>query len=284
MSALPNANERLTEWLNSIVRMDCIDGMSQLPDQSVDVLIADPPYNLSKGGKWQWDRSVALPGMGGAWLKMDETWDDMPLEDYCRFTTAWLTQAKRLVKPTGSLWVHGTYHNIGIVNVVMQMLGIEIINEVVWYKRNAFPNLANRRLTASHETILWAHTGGNNRRYLYNHEAAKTATFPEDSLKQPGKQLRTVWDIPNNKDRGELTHGTHPAQKPLRLLRRMLLISGCPGQLCLAPFAGVGSECIAASQAGLHFIGFETDEAYLDIARARLAAAKTDATATLSFD
>jgi len=268
--------------MDTIVHLDCIDGMSQLPDQSVDLLIADPPYNLSKGGKWQWDRSVVLPGMGGAWAKMDETWDDMGLDDYFRFTAAWLVQAKRVVRATGSLWVHGTYHNIGIINVVMQMLGIEIINEVVWFKRNAFPNLANRRLTASHETILWAHTGGKKRRYQFNHEAAKEADFPEDGIKKAGKQLRTVWDIPNNKGRDELTHGTHPAQKPLRLLRRMLMISTTTGQLCLVPFAGVGSECVAALHAGLHFIGFETEDSYIEIAQSRLDDAKA-ATTTPNF-
>jgi len=270
--------------MDTIVHQDCVEGMSQLPDQSVDLLIADPPYNLSKGGKWQWDRSVVLPGMGGAWAKMDETWDDMGLDDYFRFTYSWLTQAKRVVKPTGSLWVHGTYHNIGIINVVMQMLGIEIINEIVWFKRNAFPNLANRRLTASHETVLWAHTGGKKRRYLFNHQAVKDADFPEDSIKKPGRQLRTVWDIPNNKGRDELAHGTHPAQKPLRLLRRMLLISAAPGRLCVVPFAGVGSECVAALHRGLHFIGFETDASYLEIAKARLGAAKTASAPRPSFD
>jgi DNA modification methylase len=199
-----------------------------------------------------------------------ETWDAMGLPEYLAFTAAWLGEVRRLVKPTGSIWIHGTYHNVGLINCVLQGLGIEIINEVVWYKRNAFPNLAGRRLTASHETILWAHTGGSKRQYFYNAAALKDGSFPEDAIKRPGKQMRTVWDIPNNKDPEETALGKHPSQKPLRLLRRMLLASAQAGQLCIAPFAGVGSECVAAAEMGLDYIGFETDGGFCETARKRL--------------
>jgi len=197
-------------------------------------------------------------------------WDDMPLADYLTFTIAWLSEVKRIVRPTGSIWVHGTFHNIGIINFVMQLLQIEIINEVVWYKRNSFPNLSGRRLTASHETMLWAHTGGKKRHYFFNYEVAKASGINGDALKKPGKQLRTVWDIPNNKERRELAHGKHPAQKPLRLLKRMLEISAMPGDIVVIPFAGSGSECVAAKDLGIHFLGFENDPTYLDICRHRL--------------
>lgn len=140
--------------LNHVYKMDCIEGMTSLPDNSVDLIIADPPYNLSKGGNWSWDNSVVLKGLGGNWNKVMESWDAMPLEEYWKFTLAWISEAKRILKPSGSMWIFGTYHNIGIINVVCQMLEIEIINEVVWFKRNSFPNLSGRRLTASHETLL----------------------------------------------------------------------------------------------------------------------------------
>lgn len=253
---------------------ECISAMKQLPDHCVDLAIVDPPYNTSKGGDWKWDNSVALPGMGGNWSKVMESWDSMGFGEYLTFTVAWATELKRLVRPTGSLWIHGTYHNIGIVNFVLQSLGIEIINEVIWYKRNSFPNLAGRRLTASHETILWAHTG-KTRQYLFNYEASKQMVCPEDSLKTPGKQMRTVWDIPNNKDASELKFGKHPTQKPLRLLARMIALSASPGGLCLVPFAGAGSECLAAKQAGLHFLGFEQSPEYVSISEQRLAAELT---------
>ena len=245
-----------------------IEMISQLPDQSVDLIIADPPYNASKGNDLAMQYG-ALPGFGGNWRKISQVWDDMTLQDYLFFTLSWLSEARRVLKPTGSMWVHGTYHNAGITNVAMQLLEIEIINEIVWYKRNSFPNLAGRRLTASHETVLWAHRGGK-RAYRFNYEHSKNGDFSDDVLKAPGKQMRTVWDLPNNKPRHELAHGKHPAQKPVRLARRFIQLSAAPGDLCLVPFAGAGSECVAAQEEGLHFIGFETDQAYVEIARARL--------------
>lgn len=256
--------------INTIQITDCIEGMKALPDNSIDVAIADPPYNASKGNNWQWDNSVQLPGFGGNWSKVSAGWDDMPLKDYFAFTVAWISELKRVVHPSGSIWIHGTYHNIGIINFVLQLLGVEIINEVVWYKRNSFPNLSCRRLTASHETILWAHTGGKKRQYFFNYDAAKAMACPGDGLKTAGKQMRTVWDLPNNKDRNEISQGKHPTQKPLRLLKRMLTVSARPGNVLLSPFAGVGSECVAARDAGLHYLGFETSQEYARIANDRL--------------
>jgi DNA adenine methylase Dam len=269
--ATPVALASLPYTIDAVHLCDCIEAMRRMPDQCVDLAIVDPPYNTSKGGDWKWDNSVVLPGMGGNWSKVMESWDSMGLGDYLAFTLAWASELKRLVRPTGSLWIHGTYHNIGIVNFVLQSLGIEIINEVIWFKRNSFPNLAGRRLTASHETILWAHTG-KSRQYLFNYEASKDMACPEDSLKSAGKQMRTVWDIPNNKDASELQFGKHPTQKPLRLLTRMIALSATPGGLCLVPFAGAGSECVAARQAGLRFIGFEKEAEYAAISKQRLAA------------
>lgn len=275
--AIPNnggqpSQRELGGWaLDTVHQVDCVEMLRSLPDDSVDLAIADPPYNLAKGGQWSWDASVPLPGFGGAWQKAMPEWDDRPLDEYFAFTLTWLRELARVVRPTGSLWIHGTYHNAGILNVALQVLGIEIINEVIWYKRNSFPNLSGRRLTASHETILWAHTGGKRRQYFFNYEAARAMECPEDALKTPGKQLRTVWDIPNNKDREELRHGKHPTQKPLRLLQRMLAISAKPGDVVLVPFAGSGSECVAARNFGAHFLAAETMPEYLEICHRRLA-------------
>jgi DNA modification methylase len=267
------------DLLNEVAVGDCIEGMRLLPDRSVDVAIIDPPYNLGKGARWGWDRSVSLPGFGGAWQKAMQAWDDHTLMDYFQFTLAWLAEVKRVVKPAGSFWVHGTYHNVGMVNFALQLEELEIINEVVWYKRNGFPNLAGRRLTASHETILWAHTG-RKRQYLFNYEESKRMDCPGDLLRRPGKQMRTVWDVPNNKERSELRFGRHPTQKPLRLLRRMLALSAPARGVCLVPFAGAGSECVAATERGLDFVAFEADAAYVEIARRRLADARGRADTT----
>lgn len=258
------------QWINTVQNCDCIEGMRKLPNDSVDLVIADPPYNLSKGGEWKWDNSIKLAGMGGNWNKVMVDWDNMTFEEYWNFTEAWLTEIKRILKPTGSLWIFGTYHNIGIINVICQKLGIEIINEIIWYKRNAFPNLSGRRFTASHENILWCHTGDKKRQYYYDYEYVKNTKFPEDLLKQYGKQMRTVWDIPNNKEKSELLHGKHPTQKPLRILRRMILSTTKKGDICFTPFSGVGSECVAAKELGRQYIGFEINKEYYDISINRL--------------
>ena len=174
------------------------------------------------------------------------------------------------MKKTGSIWVYGTYHNIGIINFAFQLLDIEIINEVVWYKRNAFPNLSKRRFTASHETLLWGHISGKKRSYTFNYELMKTKSFPEDLLKKLGKQMRTVWDIPNNKRREELKFGKHPTQKPLRINERIILSSTNEGDIILVPFAGSGTECVAAKLNNRNFIGFEIDPSYIELSQKRL--------------
>lgn len=253
-----------------IANLDCIEGMKALPDNCVDLIIADPPYNLSKSGDWKWDNSVSLAGMGGNWNITNENWDNMSLDDYLNFSIAWLSEAKRILKPTGSMWIFGTYHNIGIINIVCQMLNIEIINEVIWYKKNAFPNLSGRRLTASHETMLWVHSGGKKRDYYFDYNYSKNGEFPGDELKSPGKQMRTVWDLSNNKNREELKYGKHPTQKPIKILIRMIKLATKSGDVMLTPFAGAGSECVAAKMTGRHYIGFEIEKEYCDISEERL--------------
>ena len=256
--------------INTIINGECISEIKKLPNTCIDLIIADPPYNLSKGREWKWDNSVELQGMGGNWDKVMQEWDDFTFESYMTFTKAWLTEAKRILKPTGSRWIFGTYHNIGIINVICQMLGIEIINEVVWYKRNAFPNLAGRRLTASHETILWCNKGGKKRKYFFDYEYSKNGDFSYDGLKTPGKQMRTVWDISNNKEKRELAYGKHPTQKPIRILKRIIKLSSREGDIMLTPFSGSGSECVAAKMTGRKYIGIELDDSYCKIATNRL--------------
>ena len=255
---------------NRIIHGECVAEMRKLPDSSIDLIIADPPYNLSKGGAWKYDTTVELKGMGGNWNKVMQEWDDYSFDAYMAFTREWLTEAKRLLKPTGSMWIFGTYHNIGIINVICQILGIEIINEVIWYKKNAFPNLAGRRLTASHETILWCNKGVKKREYYFNYEYSKEGDFSYDTLKAPGKQMRTVWDISNNKEKEELAYGKHPTQKPIRILKRMIELSSHEGDIMLTPFAGAGSECVAAKLTGREYIGIEMEEEYCEIAEERL--------------
>lgn len=259
--------------LNTITQGDSLELMSTLPDMSVDLVIADPPYNLSKGTALKLS-SGSLKGTGGNWTKVMQTWDDYSLVNYIQFSEKWLREAKRVLKPTGSMWVFGTYHNIGIINTVMQLNDIEIINEVIWYKRNAFPNLAGRRLTASHETLIWSHAG-KTRKYNFNYEYSKQYTDKSDGLKFEGKQMRTVWDIPNNKDKSETALGKHPTQKPLKILKRMIELSSNEGDVVLSPFSGSGSECVAAKMTHRNYIGFELENEFVDLSRRRLKGTST---------
>jgi site-specific DNA-methyltransferase (adenine-specific) len=254
--------------INKIICGDALHHLQKLPDQSIDLIIADPPYNLSKGNHIHFNNN-GLKGFGGEWNKVMENWDNLPLVDYFKFTTKWLKEVKRILKPTGSIWVFGTYHNTGIINLIFQTLGIEIINEVVWYKRNAFPNLAGRRFTASHETLLWGHAG-EKRKYYFDYKQSKEFHDPSDLLKSKGKQMRTVWDIPNNKESREIEFGKHPTQKPLSVCKRIISLCSKPDDVVLSPFAGAGSECLAAKELGRKYIGIELDEKYVDIANRRL--------------
>ena len=145
------------------------------------------PTTPARAGSGSGRTLAPLPGFGGDWSKVMARWDNLPLADYLAFTLAWLAEVCRIVRPTGSLWIHGTYHNIGLINFALQILEIEIINEVIWFKRNSFPNLSGRRLTASHETILWAHTGGRRREYSFHYQAAKKMACPEEFLQRAGQ-------------------------------------------------------------------------------------------------
>lgn len=249
---------------------DALEGMQELPDNSFDLAIADPPYGASTNASWKLDQDHSLPGFGGAWKLASHSWDMLSGAAGFETTLHWLNELKRLVKPTGSIWIHSTYHNSGWANVACQLLGLEIINEVIWFKRNAFPNLSARRLTASHETILWVHTGDDKREYFFNYTDVKAASFPEDNLKKQGKQLRTVWDIPNNKKKEELEFGKHPTQKPLRVTERMLLVSARRGGRLLVPFLGSGTEVIAGLRYGMDCVGFEVDQEYFSLACRRI--------------
>jgi len=253
-----------------LILQDAIEGMRDMPDNSFDLCIADPPYGASSKATWKYNSEKKLKGFGGNWKLTSEVWDLLSQNDLFEGTFVWLKEVKRLVKPTGSIWIHSTYHNSGFVNVCCQLLDLEIINEVAWYKRNAFPNLSARRLTASHETILWVHTGGKKREYLFNYEDVKQAKFDSDNLKQANKQLRTVWDIPNNKARIELSFGKHPTQKPQRVSDRLLMISGKKDGRLLVPFTGSGTELIAGLKYGMEVVGFEVDKQYFELAQKRI--------------
>lgn len=262
------------KYENSHTHLFCEDlyqGINKMDDDMFDLVIVDPPYGASSKHSWTYNTEQHLKGFGGDWKLTSEMWDLLSQNDSFASTYHWLSELKRVVKTSGSIWIHSTYHNSGFVNVCCQLLGLEIINEVVWYKRNSFPNLSGRRLTASHETILWVHKGGEkNRKYTFNYEESKAYSSLTDNMKEAGKQMRTVWDIPNNKGKDELKYGTHPTQKPLRISERILLVAGVKGGKLLVPFAGSGSEMVSGVNYGMDVYGFEIDEHYFHIAEQRL--------------
>ncbi|MBN2835145.1 MAG: site-specific DNA-methyltransferase [Candidatus Delongbacteria bacterium] len=255
---------------NTIYQENCIEGMKRISSKSVDLIIADPPYNLSKGNTINFLGNSVVKGMGGEWNKAFENWDNYSLIEYFEFTKQWLTEAKRIMKNSGSMWIFGTYHNIGIINFLCQMLDLEIINEIIWYKSNSFPNLAGRRLTASHETILWVHNNPKKRLYKFNYEYSKNGDFDYDNLKSPTKQMRTVWSIPNNKKKWELSLGKHPTQKPIRIMDRIINLTTDEEDLVLAPFSGAGTECLSAKRNNRKYIGFEIENEYYELSIKRL--------------
>lgn len=267
----------MTLTRNIIHHLDCVTGMRRyIPDESIDLIVADPPYNLNRGkqANYSFDHSKDAgyskesPEYTKAVTASDQTWDSFTFDEYIDFTATWLQEVQRVLKPTGSMWIFGTYHNIGVINVVLHQLNYNFINEVIWYKRNATPNLTCRNLTASHETLLW--TSINKSDYFFNYDLAKTGSFKEDSYKNEGKQMRTVWDIPQSKTKEELAYGKHPTQKPLSILKRMIQISAKPNMVMMTPFAGSGSECIAAKLLGLDYVGFEINAEYIALAETRL--------------
>ncbi len=256
-------------------QQDVFEALPTLEVDFFDLCIADPPYGVSTTKKWSYGDGEKVSGFGGNWKITNEVWDTLSPNESFRNTYCWLKELKRVIKPTGSIFIHSTYHNSGFVNVCCQLLNLEIINEIVWYKRNSFPNLSGRRLTASHETILWVHKGIKKREYVFNYEDAKAFYSSSDLLKEKDKQMRTVWDIPNNKSKEEMMFGSHPTQKPMRIAERLLLLAGVKNGNLLVPFVGSGTEMVAGLDYGMNVYGFEIEDEYYNLANKRLQYAMT---------
>lgn len=244
--------------LDQIITGDCLDVLPGLPDESVDLVFADPPYNL------QIDRALLRPDRSLV-DGVDDTWDHFTdLEQYDEFTRAWLGECRRILKLSGTLWAIGTYHNIYRVGAIMQELGFWILNDIIWLKPNPMPNFRGVRFTNAHETLIWAQKE-KNRHYTFNHQALKTLN--------DGLQMRSDWSIPICKGRKRLKASgvkLHTAQKPEELLYRVLLASTLPGDVILDPFFGSGTTGAAARRLGRHFIGIEKNADYVKAAAERI--------------
>jgi modification methylase len=239
---------------------DCVELMNGLAEGSVDLVFADPPYNLQLAGDLLRPNNSRVDGVDDSWDKFAD------FAAYDDFTRRWLAAARRVLKPDGALWVIGSYHNIYRVGAVLQDLGFWILNDIVWRKTNPMPNFRGRRFTNAHETMLWC-SRDKSAKYTFNYEAMKGLN---EEL-----QMRSDWTIPlcGGPERIKVDgRKAHPTQKPEALLHRVLMASTRPGDLVLDPFFGSGTTGAVAKRLGRRFIGIERDPTYARIARERIAA------------
>jgi modification methylase len=244
--------------LGQIIPGDCIEAMRSLPSASVDLVFADPPYNLQLGGDLNRPDGSHVDAVTNDWDKFDS------FAAYDRFTREWLAEARRVLKPTGSLWVIGSYHNIFRVGAILQDMGFWILNDIVWRKANPMPNFKGTRFTNAHETLIWA-SMGEKARYTFNYRAMKTLN---DEL-----QMRSDWVLPICSGQERLKKGgskVHPTQKPESLLYRVMLATSNKGDVILDPFFGTGTTGAVAKRLGREWIGCERESAYREAALERI--------------
>lgn len=240
---------------------NALELLAELPANSIDMIFADPPYMLSNGGfsvqsgkmvsvnKGDWDKSKGFN------------------EDY-EFHRAWLDACYRVLKPHGTIWVSGTYHSIFQCGHAIQSIGYHILNDISWFKPNASPNLSCRFFTASHETLIWARKD-KKAKHTFHYDLMKEGDWSEDSLKKPNLQMRSVWSLGTPRP-GEKKHGKHPTQKPIDLLKRIVLASTNKGDVVLDPFAGSSTTGVVSCGYGRKFIGIDMEKKYLELSKKRL--------------
>ena len=245
-----------------IHRGDCIEVLRSLPDASVDMVFADPPYNLQLGGDLLRPDNSKVDAVDDDWDKFSS------FAEYDAFTRAWLGECRRVLKPEGSIWVIGSYHNVFRLGSAIQDLGFWVLNDIIWRKSNPMPNFKGTRFTNAHETLIWAARSRDQKRYTFNYDALKA--FNEDT------QMRSDWTFAlcTGEERIKDADGkkAHPTQKPEALLHRVLMAATRPGDVVLDPFFGTGTTGAAAKRLGRHFIGIERDEGYAKVAEKRIKA------------
>ncbi len=246
--------------LNQILAGDCIEAMNALPENSVDLIFADPPYNLQLRGDLHRPDNSKVDAV-------DDHWDQFSsFKAYDQFTHAWLSAARRILKPTGAIWVIGSYHNVFRMGAELQNQGFWILNDVVWRKSNPMPNFRGKRLTNAHETLIWA-SKSEGAKYTFNYEALKALN--------EGIQMRSDWVLPictgHERLKNDAGEKAHPTQKPEALLHRVIVGTTNPGDVILDPFFGTGTTGAVAKMLGREFIGIEREEEYRKVAEKRIA-------------
>jgi modification methylase len=252
--------ERKMQPTDVVLSGDCIELLKTLPDKSVDLVFADPPYNLQLGGELLRPDNSRVDAV-------DDDWDQFAsFEAYDQFCRAWLSECRRVLKDDGTLWVIGSYHNIFRLGAALQDLGFWLLNDIIWRKTNPMPNFKGTRFTNAHETLIWAAKSRGQKRYTFNYDALKA--FNDDV------QMRSDWTLSlcTGDERLKDSEGAkaHPTQKPEALLHRVLLAASKPGDVVLDPFFGTGTTGAVAKRLGRRYIGLERDETYATLARARI--------------
>jgi site-specific DNA-methyltransferase (adenine-specific) len=263
---------------------DSLKLLQRLPEDSIDMIFADPPYNLSNGGftvhagrrvsvnKGEWDKSRGF-------------------DEDLKFHIKWTELCRKILKPQGTIWISGTYHSIYQCGYALQAGGYHILNDIAWFKPNASPNLSGRYFAASHETLLWAKKD-KQARHTFNYKLMKEGNWTGDRFKSPGKQMRSIWGISDNFEGdtiwsittpppNEKVFGKHPTQKPLALMRRIILASSNKGDTVLDPFTGSSTSGLASVEYGRRFIGIDTEKNYLDLSIKRFEAIMKSSTSQL---
>jgi modification methylase len=255
------ASDRDESILDTVLEGDCVGALARVPERSADLVFADPPYNLQLSGDLRRPNQSRVDGVDDAWDHFSD------FAAYDAFTRAWLLACRRVLKPDGTLWVIGSYHNIFRVGAILQDLGFWILNDVVWRKTNPMPNFRGRRFANAHETLIWASPSQSAKGYTFNYDALKA--FNDDL------QMRSDWTLPlcTGEERLKAEEGgkLHPTQKPEALLYRVLLATTKPGDVVVDPFFGTGTTGAVAKKLGRHFIGVERDPIYAAAARERIA-------------
>jgi len=251
----------MVKTTHKIILGDALKVLKTIPDESIDLVFADPPYNMSKkkGLGWKYSKHVT----------MQEEWDIFSKDDFSKFNREWLKECFRVLKHGGSLWISGSFHNIYQLGFMIQEFhpDIKINNSIVWFKPNAQPNITCRFFTESTEHLIWASKNGNSKKWKFNYNWTKNGI--EDTINPLGKQTRNVWSIPLTPKK-EKWAGAHPTQKPFELLRRIILSCTDEGDTVLDPFIGSGTTSAVAKYYGRNSIGIELNKEYRDIMEKRL--------------
>jgi modification methylase len=252
--------------LNRIIKGDCVEVLDSMPEACIDLIFADPPYNLQLQNELHRPNMTKVDAVTDDWDKFDS------FESYDEFTESWLKACKRVLKPSGTIWVIGSYHNIFRVGTIMQDLGYWILNDVIWVKTNPMPNFRGVRFTNAHETLIWA-SKGQGSRYTFNHIAMKGLNDE--------KQMRSDWWLVSlatgaQRLRDENGQKAHSTQKPEDLLYRVVLASSSPGDVVLDPFFGSGTTGVAAKRLHRNWIGIEREESYIGLAQKRIDAVQPE--------